>query len=40
MNAAQRLFQDGIISYHRTDSTALSERALGEAADAIRSIYG
>jgi DNA topoisomerase-1 len=40
MNAAQRLFQDGIISYHRTDSTALSERALGEAADAIRSLYG
>jgi DNA topoisomerase-1 len=40
MNAAQRLFQEGIISYHRTDSTSLSERALGEAADAIRSLYG
>jgi DNA topoisomerase-1 len=40
MNAAQRLFQEGIISYHRTDSTALSERALSEAADAIRSLYG
>ncbi|HEX2883443.1 MAG TPA: type I DNA topoisomerase [Candidatus Limnocylindria bacterium] len=40
MNAAQHLFQEGIISYHRTDSTALSERALGEAADAIRSLYG
>jgi DNA topoisomerase-1 len=40
MNAAQRLFQGGIISYHRTDSTALSERALGEAADAIRTLYG
>jgi DNA topoisomerase-1 len=40
MNAAQRLFQDGIISYHRTDSTALSERALDEAAAAIRSRYG
>ena len=40
MNAAQRLFQEGIISYHRTDSTTLSERALGEAADAIRSLYG
>jgi len=40
MNAAQRLFQDGIISYHRTDSTTLSERALGEAAGAIRSLYG
>jgi DNA topoisomerase-1 len=40
MNAAQRLFQEGLISYHRTDSTTLSERALGEAAGAIRSLYG
>jgi DNA topoisomerase-1 len=40
MSAAQRLFQEGIISYHRTDSTTLSERALGEAADAIRDLYG
>jgi DNA topoisomerase-1 len=40
MNAAQRLFADGIISYHRTDSTALSERALREAGDAIRAMYG
>lgn len=40
MNAAQRLFQEGIISYHRTDSTTLSERALREAADAIGSLYG
>ncbi len=40
MNAAQRLFQEGIISYHRTDSTTLSERALRESADAIRGLYG
>ena len=40
MNAAQRLFQEGIISYHRTDSTTLSERSLGEAAGAIQSLYG
>jgi DNA topoisomerase I len=40
MSAAQKLFQEGIISYHRTDSTTLSERALGEAADAIRTLYG
>ena len=40
MSSAQRLFQEGIISYHRTDSTSLSDRALGEAADAIRSLYG
>ena len=40
MNAAQHLFQEGIISYHRTDSTTLSERSLREAADAIGSLYG
>ncbi len=40
MSAAQRLFTEGLISYHRTDSTTLSERALGEAAVAIRDLYG
>jgi DNA topoisomerase-1 len=40
MAAAQRLFQEGVISYHRTDSTTLSDRALGEAAAAIRDLYG
>ena len=40
MSAAQRLFQDGIISYHRTDSTTLSDRALREAASAIGDLYG
>ena len=40
MSAAQRLFQEGIISYHRTDSTLLSDRALREAGEAIRSLYG
>ena len=40
MAAAQRLFQEGIISYHRTDSTTLSQRALTEAAAAIRGLYG
>src|SRR5215211_8937111 len=32
MQAAQRLFQEGIISYHRTDSTTLSEKALADSA--------
>ena len=41
MQIAQRLFQgmdlgggelEGVISYHRTDSTTLSKKALGEAA--------
>ena len=40
MQAAQRLFQDGHISYHRTDSTTLSDKALGESADAIRGMFG
>ena len=40
MSAAQRLFQEGMISYHRTDSVSLSDRAMREAADAIRSLYG
>ena len=40
MQGAQRLFQDGHISYHRTDSTTLSEKALGESAQAIREMFG
>ncbi|MEP7307194.1 MAG: type I DNA topoisomerase [Acidobacteriota bacterium] len=40
MQAAQRLFQDGHISYHRTDSTTLSEKALAESASAIREMFG
>src|ERR1043165_9889945 len=40
MQAAQRLFQEGHISYHRTDSTTLSEKALGDSAAAIRQMFG
>jgi DNA topoisomerase-1 len=40
MQAAQRLFQDGHISYHRTDSTTLSDEALRDAASAIRELFG
>jgi DNA topoisomerase-1 len=40
MQAAQRLFQDGHISYHRTDSTTLSDEALGESASAIQEMFG
>ena len=45
MQVAQRLFQgvdigggdlEGLISYHRTDSTTLSEKALGEAGQAVQ----
>ena len=38
MSAAQRLFAEGVISYHRTDSTMLSDRALSEACTAIRDL--
>ena len=49
MSVAQRLFQgvdlgggeiEGLISYHRTDSTTLSEKALAEAGHAVQDMYG
>ncbi len=40
MQSAQRLFQDGHISYHRTDSTTLSDEALTASASAIREMFG
>jgi DNA topoisomerase I len=49
MQIAQRLFQgveigggeiEGLITYHRTDSTTLSEKALTEAARVIHEMFG
>jgi DNA topoisomerase-1 len=49
MSIAQRLFQgveigngemEGLISYHRTDSTTLSDKALRESARVIRELFG
>ena len=49
MQIAQRLFQgmdlgdgelEGLISYHRTDSTTLSTKALAEAEAAVKELYG
>jgi DNA topoisomerase-1 len=40
MSAAQGLHDEGLISYHRTDSTTLSQKALGDAANVIRDIFG
>jgi DNA topoisomerase-1 len=40
MSAAQRLFDSGAISYHRTDSTTLSDKALQESGRTIRGMYG
>jgi len=40
MRAAQRLYEAGLITYHRTDSTTISEKALTQIRDFIRSEYG
>jgi DNA topoisomerase-1 len=49
MQIAQRLFQgvevgngeiEGLITYHRTDSTTLSDKALAESARVIRDMFG
>ena len=48
MQVAQRLFQglenvgngQGLITYHRTDSTTLSDKALSESAKVIAEIFG
>ena len=40
MQAAQRLYENGHITYMRTDSTTLSADALSTARDLIRSKYG
>lgn len=40
MTIAQRLYQDGFITYMRTDSVNLSSQALAMAADYIKSTYG
>jgi DNA topoisomerase-1 len=48
MQVAQRLFQgvdtgkgqEGLITYHRTDSTTLSDKALSESSKAIREMFG
>jgi DNA topoisomerase I len=49
MQVAQRLFQgletgqgqmEGLITYHRTDSTTLSDKALAESARVIKEMFG
>ncbi|MFT5530844.1 MAG: DNA topoisomerase-1 [Candidatus Poriferisodalaceae bacterium] len=40
MSAAQRLYENGYITYMRTDSTTLSADALSAARDLIREKYG
>jgi len=40
MQAAQRLYENGYITYMRTDSTTLSKEAIGAARDLVKSEYG
>jgi DNA topoisomerase-1 len=40
MRTAQRLYENGYITYMRTDSTTLSESALTAARDQARQLYG
>ncbi|NND97644.1 MAG: type I DNA topoisomerase, partial [Pirellulaceae bacterium] len=40
MGAAQKLYENGYITYMRTDSTILSKEAVGAARDLVRSEYG
>jgi DNA topoisomerase-1 len=40
MKAAQRLYEQGLITYMRTDSTTLSEAALTAARTRIEALYG
>ena len=40
MRAAQRLYENGFITYMRTDSTTLSDAAVGAAREQVRELYG
>lgn len=40
MSAAQKLYQDGKITYMRTDSVNLSGEAIASAADFVKRLYG
>jgi DNA topoisomerase I len=40
MSVAQRLYENGFITYMRTDSTTLSAAAIGAARDQVRELYG
>ncbi|GGO90756.1 DNA topoisomerase 1 [Nocardioides phosphati] len=40
MSVAQRLYEGGYITYMRTDSTTLSDAAVGAAREQVRELYG
>jgi DNA topoisomerase-1 len=40
MSVAQRLYENGFITYMRTDSTTISSDAIGAAREQVRELYG
>jgi len=40
MRAAQKLYEEGLITYHRTDSFNISQGAIAKAREFIKKIYG
>ncbi|CAA9333534.1 MAG: DNA topoisomerase I [uncultured Nocardioidaceae bacterium] len=40
MSVAQRLYENGLITYMRTDSVTLSSAAVGSAREQVRELYG
>jgi len=40
MSVAQKLYEEGLITYHRTDSTNLSVEAIAQAREFIKNKYG
>ncbi|MEM1816443.1 MAG: reverse gyrase [Desulfurococcaceae archaeon] len=40
MESAQRLFEAGLITYHRTDSTTVSSLGIGIAKDYVEKVFG
>ncbi|GAB2871150.1 type I DNA topoisomerase [Nocardioides pacificus] len=40
MSVAQRLYENGFITYMRTDSTTISDAAISAARDQVRELYG
>ena len=40
MSVAQRLYENGFITYMRTDSITLSESAIGAAREQVRELFG
>lgn len=40
MGLAQRLYERGFITYMRTDSTTMSQEAVGEAAKLVKDVFG